>query len=191
MKVKITYPPPKRKRVQRSDLIGWMKWPFLLAAYLCPVVNISTGGRAWSVVVLYSLHIVWSLVLSPAVIQYNRISQFIKLTVKSCILLILVDALLSPGWAAEVVPIVCFSGLILVGLLFFTDRERQRHNVLPLLLLSAAAFLAAVAGLIFLRDCSRWPLAVMGALALALLVSLAIAFEGGPAQELRKLFHTR
>ena len=191
MKVKVTYPSIQKEKVQRSDIIKWAKWLFLFAAYICPIINICTGGKAWSVIVLWSLFIVWSLIFSPSVIEYNRISQSIKLITQSCILLILINALLTPGWAAEVVPIVCFSGLIVVGVLFFTDLERQKHNMLPMLLLTIVAFIAAVIGLIVLHDCSRWPLVVMGAISFALLIACVLVFDGELVRELKKLFHAK
>lgn len=191
MKVRVTYPLIQKEKTQRSDIIKWAKWPFLFAAYICPIINICAGGRAWSLIVLWSLYIVWSLVFSPSVIEYNRISQLIKFITQSCILLILINGLLSPGWAFEVVPIVCFSGLILVGILFFTDLERQKHNILPMLLLTTAALMAAIIGLMVLRDCSSWPLVVMGAVSFALLIACIFVFDGEMLHELKKLFHTK
>lgn len=191
MKVKVTYPPVQKEKVQRSDIIKWAKWLFLFTAYICPIINICAGGKAWSIIVLWSLFIVWTLIFSPSVIEYNRISQSIKLITHSCILLILINALLAPGWAAEVVPIVCLSGLIVVGVLFFTDLERQKHNMLPMLLLTIVAFIAAVIGLIVLHDCSRWPLVVMGAISFALLIACVLVFDGELVRELKKLFHAK
>ena len=109
MKLKITYPQPERRRLRRRRLLEILRWPFLFAALVCPALNLVTGGSAWSIVVLISLYTVWTLVLSPDLVEYNRISQFIKLIVCCCALLISVDLFLAPGWAVEVVPIVCFT----------------------------------------------------------------------------------
>lgn len=191
MNIKTTYPLIRKRKVQRRDVIKWTKYPLLFTVCICFIINICTGGRAWSLIVLWSLFILWSFIFSPSIIDCNRISQIIKLIIQSCILLILINLLLSPGWAALVVPIVCFSGLFLAGTLFFTDLQRQKRNILPMLLLTIISFIAAIIGLIVLHDCSRWPLIVMGSLSLGLLIACILAFDGKITGELKKMFHTK
>ena len=124
MKVDITYPAlGKRKQVKRK-LIKAAGLVLLSAAVICPIVNIAVGGKAWSLIVLLGLYMVWTLVLSPDLVEYNRISQFIKLLLCSCLILILIELFLAPGWAGVVVPIVGFGGLIVCAALFFSDMER-------------------------------------------------------------------
>lgn len=190
MKINIVYPQRNRNGLQRPDIIGIVRWPFMFAAYICPIINIFTGGQAWSLIVLWSLWIVWSLAISTSLVEYNRISQPIKLITEGCILLILIDVLLSPGWAITVVPNVCFAGLIVTGILFFTDLERQRQNMLPMLLLCVLSLLAAIVGLILWKGESRWSLAVMGALAFALLAACFLVLGNEFIGELKKRFHT-
>ncbi|MDO4572095.1 MAG: DUF6320 domain-containing protein [Clostridia bacterium] len=190
MQIKLCYPTPGRAKRRRETLIRFLRWPFLFAAYICPILNIVTGGQAWSLIVLWSLWILWSSLLSPALVEYNRISQLIKLVANACVLLLLIDLLLSPGWAAEVVPIVCSSGLALTGTLFFTDLERQRQNMFPMLLLILVSILCAIAGLVLLRGEGRAALAVMGALAFALLAGCALTLGRGLVAELKKRFHS-
>ena len=191
MELKITYPPVGKRKLQQKKLIAIMRWPFLFAAYICPILNLVTGGKAWSLIVLMSLYTVWTLVLSPDLVEYNRISQFIKLITCSCILLALIDIFLAPGWAIEVVPIVCFCGLAISGILFFTDLERQKQNMLPMLLLIFLALIGSVIGLCLWHEESRWALAVMGAFALALLVACVITLGNDFTRELKRRFHTK
>ena len=174
----------------RQDVIAGAKWPFLLAAYICPILNIFFGGPAWSLVVLWSLWIVWSFFFSPHLVEFNRISQFIKFIVNAAILLILIDVLLSPGWAMEVVPLVCFGGLVVAGTLFFTDLDRQKQNMMPVLLLSAISILSSAIGLIVWRQGNRWTLVIMGAVAIAFLAACFIAMGGDLIREIKKRFHT-
>jgi len=191
MKVEITYPPRNVRNFQRHQIIGWAKWPFLFAAYICPILNIATGGPAWSVVVLWSLWIVWSFSLSPDLVEINRISLFVKFIANSSILLILIDTLLAPGWAVEVVAIVCFGGLAVVGALFFTDIGRQKQNMMPILLLVAVSIVSSISGMIIWRQHDGvWALVVMGAFALALLVAGAIVLGNDFIREIKKRFHT-
>lgn len=191
MKPEIIYPREDKRRRQRADVLAVARWPFLFAAYICPIINLVTGGKAWSLIVLWSLWMVWSLALNTDMVEYNRISQVIKLITDACVLLILIDVLLSPGWAVEVVPIVCFSGLMLTAALFFTDLERQKQNMLPLLLLCALSLVAAAVGLILWREESRWALAVMGAFAFAVLAASFMTLGRDFLRELKKRFHTR
>lgn len=191
MRIEITYPKPSRKKSLRAKLISILKWPFLFAAYICPIINIATGGKAWSVIVLWSIWVVWSMAISPSLIEYNRISQFIGLIVNSCILLTLIGVFLSQGWAAEVVPIVCFCGLFIAGILFFTDLERQKQNMLPLLLLIFVSISCSVIGLIIWHGEGSWSMLTMGALALALLIALILIFGASFIRELKKRFYTK
>lgn len=191
MKVELTYPQPQKQRLLRMKLIRILKVPFLLIGYLCPILNLATGGKAWSLIVVWSLWLVWSTAISPSLVEYNRISQLIRLTVSVCVLLVLIDLLLSPGWAAEVVPIVCFSSLTAAAILLFTDFERQRQNLLPLLLMMAAALVGAVTGLLVWHNEGNWAMAVMGAFAFALLAACAFVLGPDFIREIKKRFHTR
>lgn len=191
MKLDIIYPAVGKHQLQRKKFLNIMRWPIIFAAFICLVLNIVIGGKAWSLTVLMSLYMAWTLILSPDLVEYNRISQFIKLIVCSCILLILIDVSLSPGWAIEVVPIVCACGLAVCGVLFFTDLERQKQNMLPMLLLIFSAIAASVIGLCLWHEESRWALAVMGAFAFSLLTACAITLGSDFIRELRRRFHIK
>lgn len=191
MKIKVTYPPVAKRKLQRRKFLNIVRWPMLFAALICPVMNIVTGGKAWSLIVLMSLYMVWTLVLSPDLVEYNRISQFIKLVTCACVLLALIDVFLAPGWAIEVVPIVCFCGLAVSGVLFFTDLERQRQNMLPMLLLIFLALIGSALGLCLWHEESNWALAVMGTFALALLAACAVTLGNDFVRELRRRFHIK
>ena len=191
MKLDITYPTVERRRLQRKKFLHIVRWPVLFAALICPVVNLVTGGAAWSIIVLMALYMLWTLVLSPDLVEYNRISQFIKTIVCTCILLTLIDVFLAPGWAIEVVPIVCFTGLAVAGILFFTDLERQKQNMLPMLLLILFAIAGSVIGLSLWHEESRWALAVMGVFAVCLLFSCMVSLGSEFLRELKRRFHTK
>lgn len=191
MKIEPAYPPISRRGFQRRRLVKTVRWPVLLAAYTCPVVNLCIGGKAWSVIVLMALYMLWTLVLSPDLVEYNRISQPIKLITCSCVLLALIDQLLAPGWAILVVPLVCFAGLLVSSILFFTDLQRQKQNMLPMLLLAVMALLGAAVGLSVWHGEGRWTLAVMGSFSLALLITCVLILGREFTRELHRRFHTR
>ena len=197
MNINITYPELSKKRATREKLIRVLRLPFILLAFACPVVNIAVGGPAWSVVSLFGLYMIWNLAVAIDLIEYNRTSQFIKFITYSIIMLILIDTLLTPDspWGTTVIPIVTFSALVVAAVLFFTDFERQRHNLMPLLIIDILCLFAAAGMIIYIVesavDMVLWPYIVMGSVSLALLISLAFTLKGGFIAELKRRFHAK
>ena len=191
MKIKITYPKVSPKIIKHQRLINFMKWPLLIAVVICPIINLITGGKAWSLVVLMSIYMAWNLVISRDLVEYNRISQFVKLITLTSLLLITIDVFLAPGWALEAVPILIFSGLIVTSVLFFTDIERQKQNIFPFLFLILLSIFSSVIGLSFYPEKDSWPLTVMGAVALFLLITLTITLKENIINELKKGFSVK
>lgn len=191
MKINITYPEVSKKNFQRRKFLNIMKWPFLLAAVACPIVNITTGGLAWSIIALMGLYMVWHLVIATDLIEYNRISQFIKATIYSCILMFLIDTFLVSGWAFDVISIVSFGSLIISGLLFYTDFNKQKQNMLPILYLIVIAIIWTVVGLFSALEMQSWPLIVLGSIAVLLLLTIIITLRGDFIREIKCRFHMK
>lgn len=191
MKIKITYPKVSPKIIKHQRLINFMKWPLLIAVVICPIINLITGGKAWSLVVLMSIYMAWDLVISRDLVEYNRISQFVKLITLTSLLLITIDVFLAPGWALEAVPILIFSGLIVTSVLFLTDIERQKQNIFPFLFLILLSIFSSIVGLSFYHEKDSWPLTVMGAVALFLLITLSITLKENIINELKKGFSVK
>lgn len=191
MKIKITYPKVSPKIIKHQRLINFMKWPLLIAVVICPIINLITGGKAWSLVVLMSIYMAWDLVISRDLVEYNRISQFVKLITLTSLLLITIDIFLSPGWALDTVPILIFSGLIVTSVLFFTDIERQKQNIFPFLFLILLSIFSSIVGLSFYHEKDSWPLTVMGIVALFLLITLSITLKENIINELKKGFSVK
>lgn len=191
MKIKITYPKVSPKIIKHQRLINFMKWPLLIAVVICPIINLITGGKAWSLVVLMSIYMAWNLVISRDLVEYNRISQFVKLITLTSLLLITIDVFLAPGLALDAVPILIFSGLIVTSVLFFTDIERQKQNIFPFLFLILLSIFSSVIVLSFYHEKDSWPLTVMGAVALFLLITLSITLKENIINELKKGFSVK
>ena len=139
---------------------------------------------------LWSIYMLWTLVISPDLVEYNRISQFVKLITLTSILLTIIDLCLAPGWAIEVVSILNFSAFFVVWVLFFTDLERQKQNMMPLLFIIFYSIVTAVVGLSLYHTEDNWALAVMGGVAFLLLVLMMIVLKGTFINEFKKRFHT-
>lgn len=191
MKVKITYPTISKRKLRLVEWRYVIQWPFLFVAYMAPIINILVKGKAWSVVVLWALFILWNLVFSPSLVEYNRISQFTKSVAYGAIMLILIDVFLAPGWAREIVTIVFFGGLIITGILFFTDLDKQKQNMMPMIWMIFISMLGVIASYIFFLKESGWEVIVMGAVALALLLSSILVLGKQFLTEFTKRFHTK
>lgn len=188
MKINITYPVVKKSRYKLRMLLISLNCLFFAAGVISVLINLLVGGKLWCIVVTWSLWLVWSQIIAPDMIEYNRISQTIKLVVNSCILLALIDIFLAPGWAMNVVPMVCFSSLITVGILFFTDYQRQKQNMQPMFLLCIASIIGSGVGLIIWHEKNYWPLIVMGSCGLGLLIASAFRLRKELLTEMKKRF---
>ena len=134
---------------------------------------------------------VWNLVLSIDLVEYNRISQFIKATIYSCILMALIDIFLVSGWALDVISIVSFASVIISGILFFTDFNRQKQNMLPMFYLIVIALIWSMVGLFSALEVMSWPLIVLGGVTLLLLAVIIITLRGDFIRELKCRFHLK
>ncbi|NLW65429.1 MAG: hypothetical protein GXY26_04280 [Clostridiales bacterium] len=188
MDIEIVYPKPELRTQAREEIKKIMLWCFLTAAYICPIVNICIGGKLWSIVVIWSMWVVWCTLLNPPLVENNLMSRTAHFLLNCAILLVLIDVCLSSGWAGFVVPIVCFALLVVLGILFFIDISQQRQNIMPMLWIiggSLVALVIAIAGLLKMN----WPTIALGSTAFALLVITIITLRRQFFAELKKRFH--
>ncbi len=190
MDFEIVYPHIKKHSIAMLYVRTVFGLLFLAAAVVCPVVNIILKGPAWSVIVLWSMFMVWTLVLKAPLVERNLISQGVKLLVMTVILLVLIDRLIYPGWAAFVVPIVAYGALMVLAMLFFVNVSKQRHNVMPLLILTALAAVGSVVALFVFSETS-WPMIVLAVTAGVFLVAAGIILKSRLISELVKRFHIK
>lgn len=191
MHIKITYPSVEKGRMGRRKLLSILRWPFISAAVASVTANLLIGSPYWFPIVLLSLWGVWKFVFSTSLVEYNRISQFVKLVIYTCALLTLVDIFIISGWARFVVPIVCFSGIILCAVLFFTDIETQKHNIFPLILLVIFSVIASGICLIFWHERDFWPFIVLAVIAALILISFIIIIGSDFKLEMQRRFHIK
>ena len=187
MHIENTYAAPKR-RFDRKRMLHIWRWPFLAAGFTCAVVNLAVGGKAWSLVVLWCLYCLWTNVFSLNMVDYNRVSQCVKMSVQVSILLFLIEVCLASGWAYFVLPIVGFGALITAGVLFFSDLRKQKSNVMPMLLLALTLLGICTVGGWFWETWS-WPMIVMAAVSFALVAVVFVTRGGGLLADFRKYFH--
>lgn len=191
MHVKITYPSIKRGSRNRRFLLDILRWPFILAAVASVIVNLCVGGPLWCVVVSIGLSAIWKLLLSIDLVEYNRMSQFIKTVVWSSILLTSVDILLVQGWSRFVLPIVLFGAHAICAVLFFTDIETQKHNMMPLILFIFASIVGSAVVLYFWHEQNDWPYIVLLGLSAVFLLTLILVLRQDFLREMKRRFHVK
>jgi hypothetical protein len=187
MTIEIVYPRQKKK----TPSGGARHQMVFCGGGLClPHHQHPDRGKPWSIIVLWALWFAWSGFVSRDLIEYNRISQTAKLLVYTCILLVLIGLCLSPGWLGFVIPIVSFATLMVIGVLFFSNLSKQKQNMMPMVWLIGASFVAIIASLSGWPR-MNWPMAVLGTTAVALLAASILVLKKDLLRELRKRFHTK
>ena len=191
MKINITYPEVAKKNFKRRKFKEIMMWPMIILAIASVIVNLCVGGVWWWPVSLMGLYMIWRLLIDIDLVEYNRISQFIKMTIYSCILMFLIDYFIVSGWALDVINIVSFGSIIISGVLFYTDFNRQKQNMLPILFLIIIAIIWSVVGLFLALEMKEWPLIVLGSVALLFLITIIIILRGDFIREIKSRLHVK
>lgn len=191
MKMLNTYPSAKKQKIQRNKIIEIVRWPFIIGVFVLPIVNIFTGAPLWSIVAIWSMWIVWSMLFSPQLVEYNRISNVVRLITNVAILLVLIDVFIASGWAIEVVAIVGFSGLGILSILFFSNLHKQRQNLFPMLLFIIVAIGLAITGIILWRESTHWSIITLATTGGAFLLTTAIVLRKDLLNEFAKRFHIK
>ena len=87
------YPLVTKKQRRRQHLARFFSQLLVTCALLSILVNLADGGAPWSLIVVISLFTVHTMLISPDLLEYNRISQTIKAVILFSILLILIPTL--------------------------------------------------------------------------------------------------
>ncbi len=135
MNPKIIYPIPERLGSFYKTLRNIARILFVAAALICFLVNFLVKGKAWSLIVAWSLFSLWRLVFSPKLVEFSIYSHANKVTFYIVILLVLIDHFLAPGWAQTVIPIVLFADLLVMFVIFFAMYERKERHLVSIVLL--------------------------------------------------------
>ena len=139
------YPPITKKQRRRQHLAYVLNRIFVTCVILSIIVNFASGGAPWCLIVIIGFFTLHTMVVSPDLLEYNRISQTIKAIILLSILFILID-LLYPGWAGVATSVLLCCGIVLSAALFFSDFRRQRENLFPFLWLLIVALARALTG---------------------------------------------
>ena len=189
MRVHVTYPTGTSQSFWKRNRQALWRSAFLLAGYVCLIVDLLTPGIAWSLIAIGGLMVVWVAVLYRPQVEDTPIKKLCDSAIAICLYLLLLDSVIGGGWSAFVVPIVFFGELIVVGgyfLLFFQKRKRDFLPLFELFLIGLVGTLLALAG----AEQLNWPMIVAGGVSLGLPVLSLLLFWKPLTREIRKKFHT-
>lgn len=191
MEIKVTYPRVKKGTKNRRKMLQILIWPFLILGIASVIVNICIGGKIWSPIVIVGLMMLWRLVFSIDLVEYNRISQFIKATIYSCIIIALVHFLITPFWALGIISILGYAALVVSGILFLTDIKRQKQNMLPMFFFIVVTLAGSAVGFILSDAADLWTIIVLCAVSVVLLFVCIVILRADFIRELKKGFHIK
>lgn len=190
MRVRITYPAAAPLSFWHRNWLALWRSAFLLASYVCLIVNLLTGGIAWSIVVVGGLTLAWIVFFYRPQVENTLIKKLCDMLIAACLYLYLLDSVLGTSWSGFVVPIVFFGDLVFIGGLFVLSFRKQKRNFLPLFELICVGLASTLLALTGVAELS-WPMIVVGGVSLGLLVVCLVPFWTPMRLELRKKFHTR
>ena len=189
MEVKVTYPIGKKKNYFWNMFCKIISILFVVAAFVCVLINLATRGNQWSIVVILGEFLIWASFISPSIYNLNRISQFIKLLIWILILLIGIEIFLYGGWALFVVPIVSFGGLTLIGILFFSDFQRQKSQSISFLFLIIICLIFGFVGIFAPLADQKWVYITLASVSLAWLIVCIATLKNSIILDLKKKFN--
>ncbi|MBP5092361.1 MAG: hypothetical protein J6328_07435 [Bacilli bacterium] len=191
MDVKNTYPIGKPKSHFWRLFCQILTLLFLISAPICVLVNVFYGSTQWSIIVVLAEYFIWASFLNPAPYNLNLISQFIKLLISILILLIAVEVFIRGGWGLFVIPIVCWGGLIVIGVLFLSDFRRQKHQSIPFLLFILICLAFGISGIFASFAETKWVYIVLASVALAWLIVCIVLLNKTIVSDFKKKINTR
>ena len=191
MNIKKTYPPAQKKKIRRAEIIRALRWPFILAAVCCILADFGSGHLSWSLIVAAALYTVWTMLVSPDLVEVNAISIMIKIAAWVCVILFAVEKAASWEGAWDVVSIICSASMIVSFVLFLSDFSDQRHNTLPMMVLCLVTLAFSVPSFIGRDGAGKWFYGVSGIIAAAVFITSLIILGRSFFRELGKRFHTK
>ena len=142
MNPKIIYPIPNRQHFFYRNLRNYARITFIIAGIVCLLVNLLVKGKAWSIIVVWSLFSTWRLLFSLRLVEFSIYSHAIRVTIYTVVLLVLIDTLLAPGWAQTVVPIVLFGYFLLMVILYYVIYSRKQRHLVSVMMLGLLNLIA-------------------------------------------------
>jgi len=146
MNPKIIYPIPIRQNHIYRYLRNTCRILFILSSIICLIINYLTKGKAWSLIVVWSLIMTWFTFFSLNLVEFSFYNHLIRLLISTIILLGLIDYFLAPGFAEIVIPIVIFVMLLVMMIIFYITYDKKEKHIMPIFILG---FLSIISFLLY------------------------------------------
>lgn len=164
-----TYPELTPHSFWRRNRRELARTAFAFIAYACALVNVCVGGDVWSLAAIGGMMVLWIAVFYRPLVENTAIKKITDVGAAVCLYLFLLDGIFGGNWSGFVAPIVFFADLIVAGTYFLAYFKKEKRNFLPLFELSLAGLVGIFCGLVGWRRVD-WPLIVVGAVSLTLVV---------------------
>ena len=183
------YPDIRKKSFTLYDARKILLWILIAGIISCGLVNLLVGGRPWFLYVLGAEVIFFIIFVYHPLVDHSFMQKFSLATLVICAYLLMIDYLNGNlGWSSLVVPIVCFSSLIVLGVMFFFYFQKQKQNLISVYSLMVGSMITVIMGIFGLLKIN-WSLIVLGSVALTLFILSIILYLKPLKRELKKKFH--
>lgn len=177
MEFEIIYPvlPPRSLFYERARRVILSIYAIAFAA--CGIINLCVGGYPWSLIVFGGQWLFWISVVERPLVEFTFLSKFSAILINVCIFLVIVDVIIGNGFSLFVVPIICFSILIVQALVFLIGFKRQKGNLMPVMMMTVVGLIALALAHVGVLE-MRWPTMVLGSISIFMIVfSLGVFFR--------------
>ncbi|MDD3382350.1 MAG: DUF6320 domain-containing protein [Bacilli bacterium] len=186
------YPEYKKKAFDIVLLKKIILYFFLITSLITLIVNLAIGGKMWFLYVIGGQAVFWFVFMSDAMVESGILRKVVQIAIVVSLFLFLVDQMAgNSGWAINVViPIICFSAVIALSIIFFIQFKRRLTNILYFyvyLILGLFSILLGFVGVIKIS----WPWIVLASCSLASLILTIVLYRGQIIHEFKKKFHMR
>lgn len=161
---------------------------FIAAIIVCGIVNICIGGEPWVFYVVGAEVVFWTLFMRWPLVETSFMTKLFEAVAVVIGYLYLINGLSKGHWVQDVTPIVLFSMIIVLSILFIADKKRKERNIIPIIILILGAIVMFMFA-VFLAEIS-WQIIVLGAVALLSIGALISFFFKPLTEEFKKRFHT-
>ena len=188
MQVHKIYPAPRENSFWRRNRQDLLRSLFLVISYTCLLVNLLTGGMAWSLIAIGGLCIVWIAFIYRPMVEHTLIKKLSDISVSVCLYLLLLGVVLGGNWSRFAATIVFFAEILAMGSFYLLFFKKQKRNFMPLFELLLTGMITVL--WILLRSHTlTWGEIVLGSVSLGLLILTAVFFPKEIWLEIRKKMH--
>lgn len=186
---KTAYPRIHRKSIPFDTVRTWVFRVLVLVSIICGIVNLSMGGRAWSLYVLLIGYLFYQLVFSRELIEAGFIQKFMSVIFAVCILLLYIELRAGTGhWATDTaIPVIYFGALFIGALIYFLG-FKHKHYLMSLVYIILGAMIALILGLAGI-GAIKWPIILLASFSGAVAVVVVLGFRKPFWAELKKRLH--